>query len=195
MISSTVIGEPMNPCFAPSGPKVDDVLILSGPIGAHGLAMLRVREKIPFQSSVESDCASLLPLLEPLIHDCVGVHELRDVTRGGLGAVLHEWSRQNRVSFEIDERLMPIAPEVKAGLTLLGIDPMEVANEGVMLISVAHDQAERTLALLRRHTLGANATIVGRVKPESDVPVVLVTALGGRRFVPWPEALNLPRIC
>ncbi len=195
MISSTLLGEPFSKIPGFPGPKVGDKLIVTSPLGSHGLALLSAREKLPFESSITSDCQSLLPLLTPLLTECRFLHCLRDVTRGGLAGVLHEWSRQYQVGFEIDETLLPIRAEVKAGLELLGIDPLEVANEGVMLMAVAADSVEEVLSRLRVSPLGREACVIGETTISSKTPLIMRTKLGGQRLVAWPEALNLPRIC
>jgi hydrogenase expression/formation protein HypE len=195
MISSTLFGEPFCPSQMFHGPKAGDKLIVTASLGSHGLALLSAREKLPFKTSIISDCQSLMPLLAPLLLENRLLHCLRDVTRGGLAGVLHEWSRQHQVGFEIDETQLPVRAEVKAGLDLLGIDLLEVANEGVMLIALAEDSVTEVLAHLRASPMGRESAVIGETKNASKTPLVLRTKLGGRRLVAWPEALNLPRIC
>ncbi|PWU20303.1 MAG: hydrogenase expression/formation protein HypE [Bdellovibrio sp.] len=213
MIASTLFGEPINPnnpnsqvggcstsAVAMSGPQVGDHLILTGPLGSHGLAVLQARETLPFQSTISSDCASLFPLLAPLLYENAKINYMRDPTRGGLAGILHELALQFKISFELDESSLPAQPAVRAGLELLGLDLLEVANEGVMLLFVPEAESAAVVERLRMHPLGQAAVVVGKVRPSRpasavQAPLVMVTALGGRRVVPWPEALNLPRIC
>jgi len=195
MISSTLFGEPFNQSLSLPGPKAGDKLIVTAPLGAHGLALLSARENLPFETSIVSDCQSLLPLLAPLLLESRSLHCLRDITRGGLAGILHEWSQQYRVGFEIDETQLPARAEVRAGLDLLGIDLLEVANEGVMLMAVEANSAQEVLSQLRASPLGSEATVIGETTLLNNAPLVMRTKMGGKRLVAWPEALNLPRIC
>ncbi len=195
MIASTLFGTPLHEEIPLPGPKVGDALLLSGPLGSHGLALLVARESLPFRTTILSDCTSLYAMIAPLFSDREPLHYLRDVTRGGLAGILHELSKQFSVGFELDERAIPVLPTVRAGLTFLGIDPLEVANEGVMLLVVPADQAERLRDRLKAHPQGERAAIVGTVVERGLAPLVVRTEVGGRRAPPWPEALALPRIC
>lgn len=195
IINTTLIGSRINPNFQLGGIKKEDVLVVTGNLGTHGLALLQARQNLPFKTVFESDCASLFSLLEPEILAGVPISYMRDITRGGLAGVLHELARQFEVGFRLNEVLLPIEPAVRSGLALLGIDPLEVANEGVMLITVPEDHADALIARLRHHKLGRFATRVGHAVAASKTPLILSTKIGGERMVPWPEALNLPRIC
>jgi hydrogenase expression/formation protein HypE len=195
MISSTLLGSPINHHFELQGAQEGDVIILSAPIGRHGLAILQARAQLPFQTQFESDCNSLYSMLEPLILENLKVNYMRDPTRGGLGGVLHELAEQFQLTVEIEEQKIPVQADVKAALSLLGIDPLEVANEGVMVLVVPAHEADKVLSKLKEHELGQSACVIGKFLPKTGFSVTVRTAVGGRRVLPWPESLNLPRIC
>ncbi len=195
MINTTLIGSMINPHFQLRGIQKGDALIVTGSLGTHGLAILQARQKLPFKTVFESDCASLFSLLEPEIQRETPISYMRDVTRGGLAGILHELAGQFNIGFELSETSLPIQPAVRSGLSLLGIDPLEVANEGVMLVTIPQDHAKELLTSLKRHPLGKFAAQVGIAVESSRTPVVMTTAIGGKRIITWPEALNLPRIC
>jgi hydrogenase expression/formation protein HypE len=194
-INTTLLGTPVNPDFHLPGIQQGDALIVTGNLGTHGLALLQARQNLPFKTIFESDCASLLPLLEPEIQAGTPISYMRDVTRGGLAGILHELAGQFDVGFRLDETRLPVQAAVRSGLALLGIDPLEVANEGVMLIAIPGAHAAALIERLQHHPLGVVATQVGWVVAPSRTPLVMSTAIGGERIVPWPEALGLPRIC
>jgi hydrogenase expression/formation protein HypE len=194
-INTTLLGAPINPGFQLPGIKPGDALIVTGNLGTHGLALLQARQNLPFKTVFESDCASLLPLLEPEVQAGTPISYMRDVTRGGLAGILHELAQQFAVGFRLEESRLPVQAAVRSGLALLGIDPLEVANEGVMLIAIPGVHADALIQRLQQHPLGVFATQVGRVVATSRTPLVMTTAIGGERSVPWPEALGLPRIC
>jgi hydrogenase expression/formation protein HypE len=123
------------------------------------------------------------------------IHTLRDPTRGGMSATLNEIARTAHVGVALDERLLPIPPEVRDACGLLGLDPLQVANEGKLVAFVAADEADRVLAAMRAHPLGARAAIIGRCVDEHPGMVVARTALGGTRVVDLPIGEQLPRIC
>ena len=195
MINTTLIGERINPSFWLPGISTGDALVVTGSLGTHGLALLQARQGLPFKTVFHSDCASLVPLLRNAFKESAPMHYLRDVTRGGLAGVLHELARQFSVSFMLNETSLPVEPAVQAGLSMLGIDALEVANEGVMLVVIAQEYAGNFVHQLRQHPLGKDAALIGYATERSQSAVNMTTAIGGRRVVPWPEALNLPRIC
>jgi hydrogenase expression/formation protein HypE len=198
MISSTLLGEPIRAGIRLPGPKIEDQIIVTGPIGTHGLAILQAREKLPFRTTIHSDCAPLLSLLTPLFLNFDSIHYMRDPTRGGLSGVLHELSIQFGISFELTESptgIGPTLPAVRAGLEILGLDPIDVANEGVMVIFAESSDTDSILQQLRLHPLGRHALSIGRVIEKQSHAVTLKTQIGGRRGVAWNEGLSLPRIC
>lgn len=198
MISSTLLGHPLRSSLKFSGPQVGDQILVTGPLGSHGLAILQARERLPFRTTIESDCAPLLSLLAPIVMESDAIHYMRDPTRGGVNGVLHELAIQFGVSFELIERengVGPSIPSVRAGLEILGLDPLEVANEGVMMMFVEPSNAADILARLNHHPLGQSATSIGQVIEKQAHAVTIKTQIGGRRSAAWSEGLSLPRIC
>jgi hydrogenase expression/formation protein HypE len=172
-----------------------DAVIVSGPIGLHGVAVLSVREGLEFGVDVRSDTASLHGLVAALLDADVEVHVMRDPTRGGVAATLNELARASRTGVEIVERDVPVPDEVRAACGFLGLDPLYVANEGRLVAFVAAHDADRALDLLRSHPLGVGACRIGSVVGEHPGVVVARTGIGGTRVVDLPLAEQLPRIC
>jgi len=180
------------------GPAVlrsGDVLLVSGPIGRQGMAVMAARELLNLQPAPTSDCASLLPAVNALRKAEVPLIALRDATRGGVAAVLHEWAEDCGQCLAIDEQAVPVTPEVEGACELLGLDPLHVANEGTMLIGVSEAHAGRALEALRGAPGFGEAAIIGRVQPREVSPVLVRRGLG--RLLPLDEPLGapLPRIC
>jgi hydrogenase expression/formation protein HypE len=172
-----------------------DRLIVSGPLGAHGVAVLAARENLSVAAGIRSDCAQLWPLAERLFGLGTAVRFLRDATRGGFAAVANELCRGAGFGITVHERDVPVDPDVAAVLDLLGLDALEVANEGVLVAVVAADAADAAVAALRAHLTGAHASIAGEITADGPGRVVLETRIGGRRLVDFPRGLQLPRIC
>ncbi len=172
-----------------------DRLLISGPLGAHGVAVLAAREGLPVAAGIRSDCALLWPLVERLFALGPAVRFLRDATRGGLASVTNELCRGMSFGLSLRERDVPVDPDVEVALDLLGLDALEVANEGVLVAVVAAEAADRALAALRGHPTGARAAIAGDIAADAPGRVVLHTRIGGRRLVDFPRGLLLPRIC
>jgi len=179
----------------PQRAAVGDVVIVSGDIGVHGVAVMSCREGLEFVTTVASDTAPLHGLVAAMVDTGADIHTLRDPTRGGMSATLNEIARTAHVGVALDERLLPIPPEVRDACGLLGLDPLQVANEGKLVAFVAADEADRVLAAMRAHPLGARAAIIGRCVDEHPGMVVARTALGGTRVVDLPIGEQLPRIC
>jgi len=196
-INTTGIGT-IQPDFrpAPDRARPGDVVLVSGPIGSHGTAIMAAREGIAFEAAIESDAATLLPLVE-LLRETAGasVHVLRDPTRGGLASALNEIAAASRVGVVLEDGALPVHPPVASVCDLLGLDVMYVANEGVLVAFVAPAAADAALAALRSHPLGAEAVIAGTAVAEHPGMVVLRTGLGGTRIVDMLPGDQLPRIC
>ncbi|MGU3500390.1 hydrogenase expression/formation protein HypE [Mycobacterium sp. C31M] len=173
----------------------DDVVIISGDIGVHGVAVMSCREGLQFSTTVASDTAPLHGLVAAMIDTGADLHVLRDPTRGGVAATLNEIAKAARVGIALDERTFPIPAEVRDACGLLGLDPLQVANEGKLLAFVPTGDAEQVLAAMRGHPLGARAAVIGRCVAEHPGMVVARTALGGTRVVDLPVGEQLPRIC
>jgi hydrogenase expression/formation protein HypE len=184
--------------FAPSPERAraGDVILVSGQLGRHGMAIMAAREGIAFETAIESDSACLVPLVERL-RAAVGdsVHVLRDPTRGGLASALNEIAAAAGVGVVLDEGALRIPADVAAACEMLGLDPLYVANEGVLVAFVAPEAAPAALQALRGHVLGGCASIVGRAESSHPGLVVLRTGLGGTRVVDMLPGDQLPRIC
>jgi len=172
-----------------------DAILVSGTIGDHGVAIMSQRESLSFEAPIVSDTAALHGLVAALLDSGVEVHALRDPTRGGLAATLNEIAAQANVGMLLDEAAIPIHPSVAAACEFLGLDPLYVANEGKLVCICAPADAQRALAALRAHPLGARAAIIGAVVADERRFVQLNTTLGGRRIVDWLAGDQLPRIC
>jgi len=170
-----------------------DKIIVSGAIGDHGLAVLSSREGYGFGSSIRSDVAPLNLVVSRVLR-VGGITAMKDPTRGGLSNALNEWSEKSGVGIEIYEEKIPVHEDVKAACEMLGIDPLDVGNEGKLLIGVVPEKAEEVLEELRRTKEGKEAQIIGEATREFK-EVVLKTAIGGRRIIPTPIGDPVPRIC
>ncbi len=173
----------------------EDIVLINGTVGDHGMAVMMQREGLAFESALESDTAPLNGLIGDLLEALPGkVHWMRDATRGGLATVLNEWSESAGVGIHLTEADIPVREEVRAACEFLGLDPLYVANEGKVVIAIAEDCADRALEVLRRHDLGHNAAMIGRVT-DAHRRVVLETPYGARRIVQMLTGAQLPRIC
>lgn len=173
-----------------------DRVILSGSIGDHGVAVMSKRSNLGFETDLESDSAALHGLVADMIHAAgPSMRLLRDPTRGGVAAALNEIAQQSQCGFMIEEAAIPVRPEVAAACELLGLDPLNVANEGKLICVVAPDAAEPLLAVMRAHTLGRQAAIIGQAVADDQRFVQMTTAFGGGRIVDWLAGEQLPRIC
>jgi len=172
-----------------------DRVLLTGTIGDHGMALLAAREEFQLKTRLESDVAPIWPLIAPVVELGDAVHAMKDPTRGGLAAALNEMARKAGACIEIEEPAIPMREPTLGLSELLGISPLEVANEGKAIIVVAPEAADEALKRLRAHPLGAEAAIVGTVTDEHPKRVVLDTEVGGRRFLDMPLGDPVPRIC
>lgn len=172
-----------------------DVVIVSGAIGLHGVAILSKRENLQFEAEIESDCAALGGLVEAMLAVTPDLHVLRDPTRGGLAASLNEIAAASGAGVVVQERAVPVPAPVAGACAILGLDPMYVANEGKLVAFVPRDHADAVLAAMRAHPLGAEAAVIGEAVAEHPGMVVARTGLGGTRVVDMPLGEQLPRIC
>jgi len=177
-----------------SNARTGDVVIVSGPIGDHGITIWSTREGIDFGGSLKSDTAPLHSLVEAMI-GAGDVHVLRDPTRGGLGTSLCEIAASSSMGIELDANAVPVREEVKAACEILGMDPLFVANEGRLVAMVSESSAERVLRAMRRLPQGRDACRIGRVVAEHAGMVLVKTEVGGSRILDVPFAEQLPRIC
>lgn len=196
-ITTTGIGELVDP--VPAGPasiQPGDVLIVSGPIGRHGIAVLCARENLGFSPPPRSDSAPLIDAVQ-LIRDSGGnrVRTIRDATRGGVSAVLHEWSEASVCSFVLEEAQIPVSPDVRGACEVLGLDPLYIACEGTLVAVVDAVVADRVVSALRSDSRFHQACTMGGSIPKRLTPVSLRRSYGTDRAVDEPTGALLPRIC
>lgn len=172
-----------------------DVILISGTLGDHGMAIMAERESLGFESPIVSDTAALHGLIAAMRASGAAIRVLRDPTRGGLATTLNEIARQSGVGMMLQEKALPVKPAVGAACEFLGLDPLYVANEGKLVAICAEADAARLLAAMRAHPLGEAAAIIGRVQADDHHFVQMTTAFGGRRIVDWLSGEQLPRIC
>ncbi len=207
-ITTTCIGEIEKSNISASNLQKNDCIILSGKIGNHGARIFLEQNNIEIQGNIKSDCASLYPMLMPLLQSKIPIHAMRDATRGGLSSVLNEWAIESNACIDIYEEHIIIDNEVHGVCEILGLEPYDLANEGVCIISVGEEYSKEVLDILKKHELGCNAKIIGKVnevynntipKNSNDIiynkKVVLHTKYGSKRFLEYPQGELLPRIC
>ena len=195
-ISTTGIG------VVPDGVEVSgdrarpgDVVLVSGTLGDHGVAIMSKRENLTFETEILSDSAALHTLVADMVAAAPGIRVLRDPTRGGLAAVLNEIADQSRVGFKLREADIPIRAEVHGACELLGLDPLNVANEGKLVCIAPPEDAEALLATMKAHDKGRDAAIIGMATEDEHRFVEMETTFGGARIVDWLAGEQLPRIC
>lgn len=195
-ITTTGIG------FLPDGVRLSgdlarpgDALLVSGSVGDHGMAIMSKRENLSFDAPIVSDTASLNGLTAAMLASGAAIRVMRDPTRGGLAATINEIAHQSGVGIHLDEAAIPVKPEVDAACELLGLDPLNIANEGKLIAVCAAGDAETLLAAMRAHPQGRQAAVIGKVVEDPNGFVQMKTAFGGRRMVDWLSGEQLPRIC
>lgn len=181
--------------IAPAAIRPGDAIILSGDLGRHGVAVLSARAGLEFETTVQSDSQALWEPVAALLKAQVDVHCLRDLTRGGLASALVEIAEATQIPMEINEPAVPVIPGVSAACELLGLDPLQVANEGRFVAFVPAGQAEQALGVLQSCAASAGATVIGGIRGTRSGMVVAQTALGTARIVDMLSGEQLPRIC
>jgi hydrogenase expression/formation protein HypE len=181
--------------LGPEHVRPGDVVLLSGNMADHGMAVMLARGDLMLDADIRSDTAALGELVESLLDAAPSTRWMRDPTRGGVATVCNELARDTRLAVVLDETLLPIAPAVVGACDLLGIDPLYVANEGKIVAVVAPEEADAALAALRSVPVGAHATRIGEIVAEPEAIVVLLTSFGGTRIVDTLVGDPLPRIC
>jgi hydrogenase expression/formation protein HypE len=195
-ISTSGIGVvPDNICLSVCNARPGDLVLVSGMIGDHGIAILSVREGIEFDTVLESDSAPLNGLTRVMLEACPGIRWMRDPTRGGVSSALNELADGSRVGVRLNEPALPVRPEVQAACAMLGLDPLYVANEGKLVAVVPPQNAEPLLEVMRSHPLGRDAAIIGTIVEEHAGMVVMRSVIGGDRVVTMLAGEQLPRIC
>lgn len=172
-----------------------DAVLVSGTLGDHGVAVMSQREGLDFETRVRSDTAPLTELAALLRRAAPGLRLMRDPTRGGLAASLHEIARASGVGMRLEEARIPVRPEVQGACDMLGLDPLYVANEGKLVAVVPRDQAAAAVEAIQAHPLGRDAEVIGEVTPASPAPVLMRTRIGGERVIALLSGEQLPRIC
>ncbi|MCB1955255.1 MAG: hydrogenase expression/formation protein HypE [Rhodocyclaceae bacterium] len=172
-----------------------DAVLVSGTLGDHGTAILSQRESLSFDTEIVSDTAALHGLIAALLAAVPDVHVLRDPTRGGLATTLNEIATQSGVGITLEEKAIPVDPQVEAACEFLGLDPLYVANEGKLVVIVPGGQVDAALAAMREHPLAVKAARIGEVTEDPNHFVQIRTGFGGRRMVDWLSGEQLPRIC
>ncbi len=172
-----------------------DAVLINGSLADHGLAVMLAREMPQVASALRSDVAPLNSLIESLTTQVEGIAFMRDLTRGGLAGAAADLAERSGLHVSLDESAIPIRPETHHAAEMLGIDPLDVANEGKVMIVVRGGQAEQALSILRAHPLGRDAARIGTIEPETDGLCDMRTRLGGRRIIQKPYGEQLPRIC
>jgi len=172
-----------------------DKVLLSGPIGDHGIAVMLAREALEIEADIQSDTAPLNGIIQNLFDATKAIHCLKDATRGGVATVLNEIALSSNVAIAVDEETIPIRPEVNGACEILGLDPLTIANEGRFIAIVASEDAETALQALQNNPQGSEACIIGEVLVEPEGMVFLRTALGGHRVLDMLVGDPLPRIC
>lgn len=195
-ITTSGIGKRVEPePVGPSGLRAGDELFVTNGIAGHGIAVMAARDGLGIEPRPISDCASLVPAVEALRRAGLTPRAMRDATRGGVAAVMHEWAAASRLTMSLDETLVPVDPTVAAVCELLGLDPLHVANEGTMVVAVPPEDVAPALAAVRTTAVARRATRIGRVVDRQPAPVIVTRGLG--RALPLDEPLGapMPRIC
>jgi hydrogenase expression/formation protein HypE len=179
----------------PASVRSGDAVLLSGDLGRHGMAIMAVREGLKFESAIESDSAPVAEPVLALLKAGIEVHCLRDLTRGGLASALNEIAGDAGVKITVEQKAIPVREDVHAACEMLGLDPLQVANEGRFIAFVAAQDAARALQIVRQHAVSANASLIGRVIEKSAPLVTLKSSIGAGRILDMPSGEQLPRIC
>lgn len=172
-----------------------DVVLVSGTMGDHGVAIMSSRENLEFETTIKSDSAALHGLIADMVAAVPDIHCLRDPTRGGLATTLNELAQQSAVGMNLYESMIPINPAVSAACELLGLDPLYVANEGKLICICSQQDSQTILDVMQAHPLGQQAAMIGEVIDDDNGFVQMETSFGGSRVVDWLAGEQLPRIC
>jgi hydrogenase expression/formation protein HypE len=172
-----------------------DIVLVSGPMGAHGIAVLAARGELGFETEIQSDVAPLNHLIQELLLAAPHTHVLRDPTRGGLATTLNEIAGQSQVGIWIDEKSIPVLPAVRAASEMLGFDPLYIANEGKLIVVVPQEEASAAMLAMRNNPYGGQTVQIGRIEPSPVGRVLLHTLVGGTRILDMLSGEMLPRIC
>ncbi|GKU25911.1 hydrogenase expression/formation protein HypE [Clostridium folliculivorans] len=175
--------------------KPGDVVIVNGTLADHGITIMCERHNLGMEGDIESDCASLNSLVYEVLNVCKEIHVMRDATRGGVAAVLNEIAEASKISIVLKEESIPVKEEIRGVCEMLGLDPLYVANEGKLCVFAPEDHAESILSAMKKHPLGQDACIIGKVTDDIKNRVYVETIIGSKRIVDMPSGEQLPRIC
>lgn len=179
----------------PRNCKPGDVIIINGRIAEHGVAIMSAREGLEFETTIESDSAALNSLVEDILSASKNVHVMRDPTRGGIASTLNEIASVANVGIQIEQNKIPISEEVRGACEILGLDPLYIANEGKIIVIASAEDGEKILNKMKKHALGKDSMIIGKVRSEEPGIVVMKTSIGSSRIVDMISGEQLPRIC
>jgi hydrogenase expression/formation protein HypE len=194
-INTAGLGEIVTPWLGAANVKPGDAVIINGPIGEHGVAVMSRREGIAFQTNIVSDCAPLWPLVKAILDTGAEIHTMRDPTRAGVAAAVCDIARASNVGIRLREDALPIGREVRGACDLLGLDPLTIANEGKVLVFCRATDTANVLAAMREHPLGKHSCVIGEVSEKPPGVALLRTTIGGERIIDMPTGEDLPRIC
>lgn len=188
-----VIASSVNICADRAQPG--DCILINGYLGDHGAAIVDARGELALDNTIKTDCQPLGSLVEKMLAVCPDIHCMRDATRGGLATVLNEFSQASNCCVQIEEQLLPVRPEVRGMCEILGLDPLYLANEGLLVVIVPAESANELLACMQQHPAGEQSVIIGRIAEKPANRVLLKTGFGSQRIVDVLVGEQLPRIC
>ncbi len=194
-INTSGVGQILYPNISAANVAAGDAIIVSRDVGCHGAAILMAREGLILESDLQSDCATLWPVVEQLIAAHIPIHAMRDATRGGLSAVLNEWAAAANVGITVDEELVPVSDEVRGLCELYGFEAMDLANEGTFILALPRESAQKALEIMQSFDLCERAAIIGTVTEDITGKVILKTPWNTKRYLDLPQGELLPRIC
>lgn len=194
-INTSGVGRILKPGISVHAVRPGDAIILSRDIGCHGAAILAAREGLELESELQSDCATLWPMVEQLIAANLPLHAMRDATRGGIAAVLNEWAKAANVGIELNEEAIPVRDEVRGVCELYGFEPWDLANEGTFVIALPQEIAAEAINVMHQFCNCDQARIVGTVTETNAGKVILHSPWGSKRYLELPAGELLPRIC
>ncbi len=194
-INTAGIGRVVYDGISASNLEEGDIILVSGTVGDHGACIMAQREGIDMEGNLESDCATLWPVVKDIINSGIKIKTMRDPTRGGLSAVLNEWAESSKIGIEIYEDSIPVKDQVRGMCELLGLDPLSLANEGKFVLVVPEEEGEKAVEILRKNPLGKDAEIIGKVISEYKGKVIIKSSYGSKRILEPPSGELLPRIC
>lgn len=181
--------------ISPKNVKAGDCVLVNGDIGRHGIAIMAQREGLSFETTIESDSAPLSDLVLKLLSTGIKIHCMRDLTRGGLASALNEIAESSETEISIDEKLVPVRPDVQGACEILGFDPLYVACEGRFILFVAPKDVKKTLSIMHSHPMGKNSYQIGEVRKGEKGLVTMKSKIGVYRIVDMLSGEQLPRIC